>query len=195
MDGSAGLGCRVLGLAAGALAQPDRDGRARSEPQPSPILTIPRQRRTAQGDLRHRPEMPGAWQLTAREVASVAVYVQSLRRIPPELLPGDAERGARVYDAKRCAGCHMIGGKGEDLGPELAGIGAIRDPDDLPHVPMPNRAAHSPAVIPSVTPANLIRRIPAPTAPPTLLRNPRSMPRRQPPGSPSADSPPPPATR
>jgi putative heme-binding domain-containing protein len=73
------------------------------------------------------PEMPGAWQLAPREVASVAVYVRSLGKVPPELLPGDPERGARVYDAKGCAGCHMIGGKGEGFGPELTGIGARRN--------------------------------------------------------------------
>jgi cytochrome c oxidase cbb3-type subunit 3 len=73
------------------------------------------------------PEMPGAWQLNAREVASVAVYVESFGKVPPELLPGDPERGARVYDAKGCAGCHMIGGKGEGMGPELTSIGAKRN--------------------------------------------------------------------
>src|SRR5690242_7993247 len=30
------------------------------------------------------PEMPGAWQLTAREVGHVAAYVQSLGKITPE---------------------------------------------------------------------------------------------------------------
>lgn len=72
-------------------------------------------------------EMPGAWQLAPREVASVALYVRSLGKVPPEVLPGDAARGARVYESKGCAGCHMIGGKGQGFGPELTSIGARRN--------------------------------------------------------------------
>src|SRR5215472_3823903 len=49
------------------------------------------------------PEMPGAWQLNPREVASVALYVRSLGKVAPEVLPGDAARGARVYEAKGCS--------------------------------------------------------------------------------------------
>ena len=72
------------------------------------------------------PEMPGAWQLNPREVGSVALYVRSLGKVPPELLPGDSDRGARVYQAKGCAGCHMIGGQGAGFGPDLTAIGARR---------------------------------------------------------------------
>jgi cytochrome c oxidase cbb3-type subunit III len=72
------------------------------------------------------PEMPGAWQLHPREVASVASYVRSLGAVPPEAVPGDPARGAAVYDARKCAACHMIGGKGEGFGPELTEIGARR---------------------------------------------------------------------
>src|SRR5271157_4661722 len=64
------------------------------------------------------PEMPGAWQLNEREVASVAAYVRSLGTLPAEVLPGDAARGAKVYQAKGCAGCHVVAGKGEGIGPE-----------------------------------------------------------------------------
>src|SRR5580658_2370977 len=39
------------------------------------------------------PEMPGAWQLSPREISSVAQYVRSLGAIPPEILPGDPSRG------------------------------------------------------------------------------------------------------
>src|SRR5437870_2652238 len=77
------------------------------------------------------PEMPGAWQLHAREVASVAAYVRSLGAVPPEVLPGYPERGAAIYEARKCAGCHMISGKGEGFGPELTQIGARRNADYL----------------------------------------------------------------
>jgi len=76
-------------------------------------------------------EMPGAWQLAAREVASVALYVRSLGKVPPEILPGDTERGARAYASKGCAGCHMIDGKGQGFGPELSNIGARRSGSHL----------------------------------------------------------------
>jgi putative heme-binding domain-containing protein len=72
------------------------------------------------------PEMPGAWQLHPREVASVAAYVRSLGALPPEVVPGDPARGAAVYDARKCAACHVISGKGEGFGPELTEIGARR---------------------------------------------------------------------
>jgi putative heme-binding domain-containing protein len=73
------------------------------------------------------PEMPGAWQLNPREVYSVAAYVRSLGTIPPEVLPGDPVKGERVYQAKGCAGCHMVAGKGEGFGPELTDIGTRRN--------------------------------------------------------------------
>src|SRR5690349_13408647 len=56
-------------------------------------------------------EMTGAWQLNPREVAHVAAYVRSLGEIPPETLSGDPERGARLFTAKGCAGCHIVSGK------------------------------------------------------------------------------------
>ena len=70
------------------------------------------------------PEMPGAWQLNDHEVASVAAYVRSLGAVPPEHLPGDAARGAKIYAARSCASCHMIDGAGEGIGPELSAVGA-----------------------------------------------------------------------
>jgi putative heme-binding domain-containing protein len=73
------------------------------------------------------PEMPGAWQLHPREVASVGAYVKSLGAIPPEVLPGDPGRGERIYQNKGCTGCHMIAGKGEGFGPELTDIGSRRN--------------------------------------------------------------------
>lgn len=73
------------------------------------------------------PEMPGAWQLHPHEVAEVAAYVRSLGAMPQEVLPGDAEKGAAVYQAKGCASCHIVRGTGEGLGPELTNIGARRN--------------------------------------------------------------------
>jgi putative heme-binding domain-containing protein len=73
------------------------------------------------------PEMPGAWQLSVREVASVAAYVRTLGSVAEEPLAGNAERGAVVYEARGCSGCHVIRGKGIANGPELTAIGARRN--------------------------------------------------------------------
>jgi len=73
------------------------------------------------------PEMPAAWQLTPREVESVAAYVRSLGAAPQEKLPGDPASGARIYQARGCAGCHMVAGEGAGFGPELTAIGARRN--------------------------------------------------------------------
>jgi cytochrome c oxidase cbb3-type subunit 3 len=74
-----------------------------------------------------QPEMPGAWQLSPREVASVALHVRAIGSVPPEPLPGDALRGAELYAKHGCAGCHMVAGRGEGFGPELSDIGARRN--------------------------------------------------------------------
>jgi cytochrome c oxidase cbb3-type subunit III len=74
------------------------------------------------------PDMPGFWQLSDREVASVAVYVRTLGSAPSEPVPGDVSRGDRLYKAKGCGGCHMISGDGSGYGPELTDIGAKRSP-------------------------------------------------------------------
>jgi putative heme-binding domain-containing protein len=73
------------------------------------------------------PDMPAAWQLHPSEVSGVAAYVRSLGALPPETVLGDPARGTHVYEAKGCAGCHMVAGKGEGFGPELTGIGARRN--------------------------------------------------------------------
>lgn len=102
----------------------------------------------AQPTLRHAPddaalaevikngipnsEMPGAWQLTGREASQVAGYVRSLGRTVATPLPGDPERGRKLYEsAGGCAACHILGGTGVSLGPELTEIGAQRSADYL----------------------------------------------------------------
>ncbi|MBL8231992.1 MAG: c-type cytochrome [Bryobacterales bacterium] len=73
------------------------------------------------------PEMPGSWQLSVREVASVAAYVKTLGAAKPERLPGDAQRGQSAYQSKGCGSCHIIAGTGAANGPELTSIGAKRN--------------------------------------------------------------------
>jgi cytochrome c oxidase cbb3-type subunit III len=72
------------------------------------------------------PEMPGAWQLSLREVASVAAYVRKIGATAPEPVPGDPAHGGEIYKSKGCANCHMVRGVGSGFGPELSEIGARR---------------------------------------------------------------------
>ena len=74
-------------------------------------------------------EMPGAWQLTDREVSQVETYVRSLGRIEVAVLPGNAERGKSLYAGKGgCPACHIVNGEGRGYGPELSEAGARRSP-------------------------------------------------------------------
>jgi putative heme-binding domain-containing protein len=101
------------------------------------------------------PEMPAAWQLNPQEVSNVAAYVLSLGSLPSESLPGDRERGERVYDTQGCAACHMVAGKGEGFGPELTDIGARRNAAHLRRaILQPSSALPPDFVYLAVTPAS-----------------------------------------
>ena len=72
-------------------------------------------------------EMPRAWQMIDAEIWQVAGYVRSLGRTARVPLPGEPERGQRLYETKgRCATCHIVRGRGGSLGPDLTEIGARR---------------------------------------------------------------------
>lgn len=73
-----------------------------------------------------QPEMPGAWQLSVHEVASVAAYVRQIGSLPAEPVAGDPAHGEQIYKSKGCANCHMIAGSGSGYGPELSDIGTRR---------------------------------------------------------------------
>lgn len=72
------------------------------------------------------PEMPAAWYMSEKDVNNVVAYVRSLGRIPAEPVPGDAQRGERVYAKGGCTNCHIVAGKGAGFGPELTEVGARR---------------------------------------------------------------------
>ena len=72
-------------------------------------------------------DMPGfAVALTERASWQTAAYVRSLGRTPAQPTPGDARRGAALFDSAGCASCHVVNGRGGVLGPELTSIGARR---------------------------------------------------------------------
>ena len=72
-------------------------------------------------------DMPGN-AMSARETWQVVAFVRSLGRVKREPLPGDAARGAKLYEAVGCAACHTIRGRGGPTGPDLTDVGARSSP-------------------------------------------------------------------
>jgi len=76
--------------------------------------------------------MPANFQLTDRELVRVAAYVRTLGRLPSEVPPGSPERGRGLFTGRGgCPACHIVGGTGQGLGPDLSEIGLLRGPDHL----------------------------------------------------------------
>ena len=75
--------------------------------------------------------MPGTWQLSDDQIDGLVDFVRSLGQVEPQPLPGDAERGASVYDDNSCEACHVLAGRGRGLGPELTRIGLMRGLEHL----------------------------------------------------------------
>ena len=93
-------------------------------------------------------EMPGfAWSLTDRTAWQTAAYVRSLGVQPIQAVPGNPERGAAIYEARSCATCHIVRGRGAGLGPELTAIGALRGPTSLRESVIAPEAAQSPGYL------------------------------------------------
>jgi len=75
--------------------------------------------------------MPAAWQMTDREIWLVVAHVRSLGRVAVENLPGNREQGKALFAGRGCIGCHIVGGVGGNLGPELTEVGARRSAERL----------------------------------------------------------------
>ena len=67
------------------------------------------------------------------EARSIVEFLRSLEpRGPAEQVRGDAEAGRRLFfGAARCARCHMAGGEGGRLGPDLSGIRSERSISEI----------------------------------------------------------------
>jgi putative heme-binding domain-containing protein len=70
--------------------------------------------------------MPNTFAMTDNEVRDVIAYVRSLGRTPPEPLPGDPNKGRLIFQKAECGSCHIVAGKGGNLGPELSDVGDRR---------------------------------------------------------------------
>jgi cytochrome c oxidase cbb3-type subunit III len=89
--------------------------------------------------------MNGFGSLNPNEIGQVVGYLTTLGRTAIEqVAKGDPQKGREVYEASGCAACHIIGGAGGSVGPELSRVGAMRGPGylrtqllhpgaDLPH--------------------------------------------------------------
>jgi putative heme-binding domain-containing protein len=100
-------------------------------------------------------DMPGFRSpLTERSIRQTAAYVQSLSRTARQTSTGDAHRGATIYAANGCAGCHVAGGVGGILGPELTTIGSRRGAAYLREAIVKPAAAHPPGYL-------VVRAVPA----------------------------------
>jgi alcohol dehydrogenase (cytochrome c) len=74
-----------------------------------------------------------AFSLPDTELDAIAAFVLSLRKpTGVEGTPaGDAAAGERLFAGKGCFGCHMVGGRGGVLGPDLSNIGRERSPAQI----------------------------------------------------------------
>jgi cytochrome c oxidase cbb3-type subunit III len=70
--------------------------------------------------------------MTDEEIWQVITYIRSVEKKAPVAALGDAARGkALFYGTAACSTCHMIGGKGGRLGPDLSSTGSARSTEYL----------------------------------------------------------------
>jgi mono/diheme cytochrome c family protein len=68
-----------------------------------------------------RPILVGA-AVAVGTFALAKAHVFAPAAAPPSSTPGDAVRGAAIFE-RTCSGCHGMGGTGGGVGPRLAGTG------------------------------------------------------------------------
>lgn len=71
--------------------------------------------------------------LSDSDINKMVAYIHSLRATAADVeVPGDAAAGHAIFHGKGdCVKCHMIGGRGGILGPDLSKIGGQRKLNDL----------------------------------------------------------------
>jgi cytochrome c oxidase cbb3-type subunit III len=60
-----------------------------------------------------------------KDIWQVLAYIRTLGAVPAVTPTGDATNGERIFRAN-CSGCHMVNGRGGQLGPDLSRIGTAR---------------------------------------------------------------------
>ena len=70
--------------------------------------------------------MPRIRRFTENELRQLVAYVRSLGKVAEGKVPGNAKSGAAIYRNLACSSCHIVGGQGGNLGPDLSEIGFMR---------------------------------------------------------------------
>lgn len=70
--------------------------------------------------------MPPSWHLRPNGQRMIAAYVRSIGQVEETPVPGDPVHGRAVFRNTGCNACHIVGGEGTGIGPELTEIGARR---------------------------------------------------------------------
>jgi putative heme-binding domain-containing protein len=73
-------------------------------------------------------EMPGSpdvQRVPDRDIWQVLAYLKTLSAVPNVVQTGDAANGERIFRTN-CSSCHMVSGRGGQLGPDLSRIGSAR---------------------------------------------------------------------
>jgi len=70
--------------------------------------------------------MPRVRRTTPTELRQLVAYVQSLGATVAAPVKGNPAKGAQLYAAQGCAGCHIVNGQGGVLGPVLSDVGRLR---------------------------------------------------------------------
>ena len=60
-----------------------------------------------------------------REIWQMLAYLDTLRAAPATPASGDAQNGERIFRST-CSSCHMVNGRGGQLGPDLSRVGSGR---------------------------------------------------------------------
>lgn len=67
-----------------------------------------------------------------QEIWQLVTYLRTLSRdVDVASLPGSVEAGRGTFERLDCGRCHMVGGRGGRLGPDLSRVGGRRDPEEL----------------------------------------------------------------
>ena len=82
-----------------------------------------------------------------RDTRQTATYAMSLSRTAARPGPGNAERGAAVFQSTGCGSCHAVEGRGGILGPELTTIGGRRGAVYLREALVKPAASHPPGYL------------------------------------------------
>ena len=69
--------------------------------------------------------------LDENQINDIIAYVRYLGNQASEPVNGNADKGQLVYERSGCMSCHIMGGNGIGLGPELTRIAQMRGPGYL----------------------------------------------------------------